>query len=131
MKRLGGSPGEENENMNCRQFQETLPYIIENGGNPEEEVHLQSCEACSALVRDLRYIADQAKLLLPMHDPSPAVWSNIEESLQREGLVREGRMSRKGGPAAATAEKKLHSVRLENGGSGHSGADGDSDKLSK
>src|SRR5262249_34403490 len=46
----------------------------------------------------LRYIAEQAKLLLPLHDPNPRVWNNIEESLHREGLLpaTEGRMSRQG-----------------------------------
>lgn len=78
--------------MNCQQFQEVLPYIIESGGKAEEESHLRTCESCSALVRDLQYIAEQAKLLLPMHDPNPRVWKNIEGSLQREGLL-EGRMS--------------------------------------
>jgi hypothetical protein len=47
-------------------------------------------------VRDLKYIAEQAKLLLPMHDPSPKVWIGIEQSLQRQGLLTEGRMSRQG-----------------------------------
>jgi len=79
--------------MNCQQFQEILPYIIESGGKPEEEQHLESCPSCSALVEDLRYIAEQAKLLLPMHDPNPRVWTNIEQSLHREGLLPEGRMS--------------------------------------
>ncbi|HEY7402200.1 MAG TPA: hypothetical protein VIB39_01660 [Candidatus Angelobacter sp.] len=81
--------------MNCQQFQEVLPYIIESGGKPEEEQHLEGCAACSALVEDLRYIAEQAKLLLPMHDPNPRVWNNIEQSLHREGLLpaTEGRMS--------------------------------------
>ena len=78
--------------MNCQQFQETLPYIIESGGGGEDESHLQECESCASLVRDLRYIAEQAKLLLPMHDPNPRVWNNIEQSLQREGLLPEGRM---------------------------------------
>jgi len=78
--------------MNCQQFQETLPYIIESGGGGEDESHLQECESCAALVQDLRYIAEQAKLLLPMHDPNPRVWNNIEQSLQREGLLPEGRM---------------------------------------
>jgi hypothetical protein len=78
--------------MNCQQFQETLPYIIEHGGGGEDESHLQECESCASLVRDLRYIAEQAKLLLPMHDPNPRVWNNIEQSLQREGLLPEGRM---------------------------------------
>jgi len=78
--------------MNCQQFQETLPFIIESGGGGEDESHLQECESCASLVRDLRYIAEQAKLLLPMHDPNPRVWNNIEQSLQREGLLPEGRM---------------------------------------
>jgi hypothetical protein len=82
--------------MNCQQFQEVLPYIIESGGKPEEEEHLKSCAACTSLVQDLLYIAEQAKLLLPMHDPNPKVWTNIEQSLQREGLLTEGRMSRPG-----------------------------------
>jgi len=82
--------------MNCQQFQEVLPYIIESGGKPEEEEHLKTCASCAALVQDLLYIAEQAKLLLPMRDPSPKVWNNIEQSLQREGLLPEGRMSRQG-----------------------------------
>jgi len=79
--------------MNCQQFQEVLPYIIESGGGGEDESHLQTCPSCASLVQDLRYIAEQAKLLLPMHDPNPRVWNNIEQSLQREGLLPEGRMS--------------------------------------
>lgn len=79
--------------MNCQQFQEVLPYIIENGGNEEEEGHLRTCPACAELVQDLQYIAQQAKLMLPMHDPSPRVWAGIEDSLHRQGLIPEGRMS--------------------------------------
>ena len=93
--------------MNCEQFQEVLPHIIEAGGNAEEEAHLNSCRACSELVRDLKYIAEQAKLLLPMRDPNPRVWDNIQDSLQREGLIREGRMSRLGHiDTAASTQKK-------------------------
>lgn len=77
--------------MNCAEFQKVLPYIIESGGNAEEEAHLSVCSVCSDLVRDLRYIAEQAKLLLPMHDPSPQVWDNIQGSLEREGLVKPDR----------------------------------------
>jgi hypothetical protein len=39
-------------------------------------------------VQDLKYIADQARLLLPMRDPSPRVWNNIQTALEREGMVR-------------------------------------------
>jgi len=79
--------------MNCQQFQEVLPYIIESGGNEAEEEHLRTCTACAELARDLRYIAEQAKLLLPMREPSPQVWTNIEQSLHREGMLTEGRLT--------------------------------------
>lgn len=77
--------------MNCAEFQKVLPYIIESGGNEEEEAHLKECSVCADLVQDLRYIAEQAKLLLPMHDPSPKVWDGIHENLEREGLVKPAR----------------------------------------
>ncbi len=82
--------------MNCQKFQEVLPYIIERGGNNDEEEHLRTCPACAELVQELKYIAQQAKLLLPMYDPSPRVWSGIEHALHREGLLQEGRTSRPG-----------------------------------
>jgi len=77
--------------MSCAEFQKVLPYIIESGGNAEEEQHLRECQVCSDLVADLKYIADQAKLLVPMEEPSPKVWDGIRGSLEREGLVRPAR----------------------------------------
>lgn len=74
--------------MTCAEFQRVLPYIIETGGNADEEQHLRECDICSDLVQDLRYIAEQAKLLVPMEDPSPRVWDGIRSSLEREGLVK-------------------------------------------
>lgn len=84
MERLGG----EGNVMTCAEFQRVLPYIIETGGNADEEAHLRDCHICSDLVQDLRYIAEQAKLLVPMEDPSPRVWDGIRGSLEREGLVK-------------------------------------------
>ena len=74
--------------MNCAEFQKSLPEIIEGSGNAEQLGHGKTCPVCSDLVQDLRYIAEQAKLLVPMHDPSPRVWAGIQSSLQSEGLVR-------------------------------------------
>ncbi len=74
--------------MTCAEFQKVLPYIIESGGNPQEEAHLETCPVCADLVADLRYIAEQAKLLVPMEEPAPRVWDGIQKELQREGLVR-------------------------------------------
>jgi hypothetical protein len=78
----------ERKKMTCAEFQEILPYIFESGGHAADMEHLKTCQVCSDLVQDLRYIADQAKLLLPLRDPSPQVWDNIQNSLEREGLVR-------------------------------------------
>jgi len=74
--------------MNCAEFQKALPEIIEGSGNAEQQAHGKTCPVCSDLVQDLKYIAEQAKLLVPMHDPSPRVWAGIQGSLEREGLVR-------------------------------------------
>ena len=98
--------------MTCAEFQKVLPYIIESGGNADEEAHLKSCQVCSDLVNDLKYIAEQAKLLVPMMEPSPQVWDGIQTSLEREGLVRPARgtgrfpapvavLSRRSGPGAS------------------------------
>lgn len=74
--------------MNCADFQRDLPLIIDSGGTKEQEAHLRTCDVCRDLVSDLRYIADQAKLLIPMYDPSPKVWDGIEQKLKVEGLVK-------------------------------------------
>ena len=71
--------------MTCAEFQRVLPFIIEAGGNAAEEEHLRSCKVCGDLVADLRYIAEQAKLLVPMEDPSPRVWSRIQKALSAAG----------------------------------------------
>jgi hypothetical protein len=68
----------------CDEFQQQLPELFDSEQDLSEHGHLQSCKNCSALVRDLEYIAAQAKLLLPIHDPSPAVWDNIQHSLSRQ-----------------------------------------------
>jgi len=75
--------------MKCAEFQKLLPEIFENPADLDNQEHLKECKICSDLVSDLRYIAEQAKLLLPMRDPSPKVWENIQDSLQKEGIVQE------------------------------------------
>ena len=68
----------------CAAFQDQLPSLFESGADLNAQPHLKTCENCSALVRDLEYIAQQAKLLLPIHDPSPKVWENIQTALRKE-----------------------------------------------
>ncbi|MEO6910314.1 MAG: hypothetical protein ABI158_05260 [Edaphobacter sp.] len=76
--------------LSCAEFQEQLPDLFAAGGNgiPEDPSlveHLKTCDNCSALVRDLQYIADQASLLLqPTLEPSDNVWKRIQEGLDSE-----------------------------------------------
>lgn len=65
----------------CFEFQERLPQLFSGETDFSKEPHLRGCENCAELVRDLEYIAQQAKLLMPIHDPSPAVWDNIKTAL--------------------------------------------------
>ena len=65
----------------CAAFQQRLPQLFGAETDFSRESHLESCDNCAELVRDLEYIAQQAKLLMPIHDPSPAVWENIKEAL--------------------------------------------------
>lgn len=76
--------------MSCAEFQQHLPELFESGADLSADEHLQSCENCAALVRDLEYIAEQARLLLPAHDPSPTVWENIQSALPKEPRGRAG-----------------------------------------
>lgn len=78
--------------LSCAEFQEHLPDLFALSSNPISEnaelnAHLKSCENCSALVRDLQYIAEQARMLFePAHDiePSDDVWSNIQSKMGSE-----------------------------------------------
>jgi predicted anti-sigma-YlaC factor YlaD len=69
--------------MTCAEFQEKLPELFEAQADLSAQEHLKSCENCAALVRDLEYIAQQARLLLPIHDPSPAVWEHIQKAISQ------------------------------------------------
>ena len=75
--------------MNCAQFQEVLPDVIDGGRNAEQEAHLQSCPVCSSLVAELDLIAGEARQLQEVADPAPRVWNSIEIALRQEGLIRE------------------------------------------
>jgi predicted anti-sigma-YlaC factor YlaD len=68
--------------VDCAVFQDQLPGLFESGEDLNTQEHLKTCENCSALVQ-------QAKLLLPIHDPSPEVWENIQTALKKEPSRRE------------------------------------------
>jgi len=74
--------------MTCAEFQEVLPFIIDTGGSPEQEEHLTSCPVCRDLVMDLKYIAEVAKLLVPMEEPPARVWEGVRQAIDTAGQAR-------------------------------------------
>jgi predicted anti-sigma-YlaC factor YlaD len=92
--------------MNCAQFQEILPEVIDGGRNVEQETHLQSCPVCSGLVADLNLISEEARQLQEFAEPAPRVWNAIEIALRREGLIREPRL----GPSLLPPVKRRWSL---------------------
>jgi len=72
----------QDDNQDCAEFQERMPELFGSEADFSKEEHLESCENCAELVRDLNYIAQQAKLLMPIHDPAPTVWDKIHAALQ-------------------------------------------------
>jgi hypothetical protein len=77
--------------MTCDEFERVLPEL-EGTHSLEQEEHLRTCSACSALLADLNAISQQARLLAEERDPSPHVWNSIEISLRQKGLIREPRL---------------------------------------
>lgn len=75
--------------MNCAEFQEVLPEMLEGRKNAEQEAHLESCSVCSGLVADLNLIAREARLLQEVAEPNPRVWNSIEITLRQEGIIRD------------------------------------------
>jgi len=73
--------------MNCAEFQDVLPEIIDGGRTAEQEAHLRSCRQCASLAADLRAIAEGACGLQASDEPSPRVWNSIEIALREEGLI--------------------------------------------
>jgi len=64
----------------CRQFNAELEAYLEGEARPFIASHAQKCPACSDLLADLQLIRVAARNL-PQEEPSPAVWTNIRQSL--------------------------------------------------
>jgi hypothetical protein len=69
----------------CAEFQKHLPELLGEGSpNIEGHPHIKSCPNCAALVRDLESIAEAARELLPVYDPSPDLWSQIQTAMKQD-----------------------------------------------
>lgn len=80
------------EKMTVAEFEQRLPEFFSTGtgrvsDDPRFQAFLQAHPESAALVRDLEYIAEQARALFePDNDaePSEAVWSNIQSKLKAD-----------------------------------------------
>jgi hypothetical protein len=71
---MNGDPGK----MSCVDFQAQLPDLIASGEDAAAHPHVQGCARCSALLADLRTIAEAARQL------PDEVWEQIESAIKRE-----------------------------------------------
>lgn len=76
--------------MSPAEFEAVLPELFSAGSSgkvsedPRLAVFLQHNPDCAALVRDLEIIAEHARSLFPMHEPSDQVWANIAGKLSQQ-----------------------------------------------
>ena len=75
--------------MNCAEFHELLPDLMESDQDVRLEAHLKTCPECSELVSDLETISEESRLLSASVEPSPRVWQSLASQLRREGLIRD------------------------------------------
>ena len=85
----GGSPKENQENQEtmdkeCAEFQALMPKRIEAGEDLQTFPHMLTCERCRSLVRDLEYIAEVARQLIPVEEePRDELWAQIKLAIER------------------------------------------------
>jgi hypothetical protein len=77
---MNGDPGK----MSCVDFQAQLPDLIASGEDAAAHPHVRACARCSALLADLRTIAEAARQLFPSVEPPDEVWEHIESAIKRE-----------------------------------------------
>jgi hypothetical protein len=68
----------------CEAFQAQLPELIGSGESLADHPHLHNCELCRALLAELETIADAARKLFPIEEPSDDLWEQIESKIKNE-----------------------------------------------
>jgi len=82
----GYSPHEAQEaiDQECAEFQALMPRRIGAGEDLQTYPHMLTCERCRSLVRDLEYIAEVARLLIPVEEePRDELWTQIRMAIER------------------------------------------------
>jgi predicted anti-sigma-YlaC factor YlaD len=70
--------------MSCEEFQSQLSELIGSGANLEDHPHLQNCDLCRQLIRELETIAEAARQLFPIQQPEDNLWERIESAIKKE-----------------------------------------------
>jgi hypothetical protein len=72
------------DDQDCAEFQALMPARIGAGEDLQAFPHMQTCDRCRALVRDLEYIAAAAKQLIPIEEePREDLWAQIQLAIER------------------------------------------------
>jgi hypothetical protein len=89
-------------NMECTEFYRLSEGVLEGEASPEVYEHLAACPRCRALINDLVAVT-RAAHSLPVYEPSPRLWAQIQGAAEDEGLLAPagaGRWREWFGPAA-------------------------------
>jgi hypothetical protein len=75
---------EELADRECAEFQALMPERIGAGEDLQTYPHMLTCERCRSLVRDLEYIAEAARQLIPVEEePRDELWAQIQMAIER------------------------------------------------
>jgi len=71
--------------MECKEFHRLSEGVLEGEADPRAYQHLEACPRCRALISDLVAVT-QAAHSLPLYEPSPRLWAQIQAAAEQEGL---------------------------------------------
>jgi len=71
--------------MDCKEFHQLNESVLEGEADPRAYEHLAACPRCQALVDDLVALT-RAAHSLPVYEPSPRLWAQIQAAAIEEGL---------------------------------------------
>ncbi len=71
--------------MDCKEFHQLSESVLEGEAHPHALEHLAACPRCRALVDDLVALT-RAAHSLPLYEPSPRLWAQIQAAAEEEGL---------------------------------------------
>lgn len=72
------------EDQECVEFQDLMADRIGRGEDLLTYPHMQTCERCTALLRELEAIAEVARQLIPIEEePRDELWEQIQIALER------------------------------------------------